>query len=113
MYDNYPHPRLYVTETGRKSLHLIAEKAIRNLDGETSEYEGHILMEWLGVNICKFVFTVERRRSVIDEGLKRCLLAMKDAHAQNNGGILFGFITTGKFWRMIFVGKDSMSTLVV
>ena len=55
-------------------------------------------MDLIEVDIEKFIFVVEAKRSSLGQAMKQCLLAMKDMHDNNRGG---GFVTTGMSWRMI------------
>ena len=58
-------------------------------------------MDLIEVDIEKFIFVVEAKRSSLGQAMKQCLLAMKDMHDNNRGGEVYGFVPTGKSWRMI------------
>lgn len=78
--------------TGR-NIRLRQEKQIISIDGETGGEEEFVVMDVIKIKEKRFVFIVESMRSSIGEGMKPCLLTMKDMRDN-------GFITTGDSWRM-------------
>ncbi|RPB22785.1 hypothetical protein L211DRAFT_765697, partial [Terfezia boudieri ATCC MYA-4762] len=56
----------------------------------------------------EYILIVEAKRSSVGQAMKQCLLAMRDMH-DNNGrqGTIYGFVTTGRDWRMISYDGES------
>ncbi|RPB00103.1 hypothetical protein L873DRAFT_1651080, partial [Choiromyces venosus 120613-1] len=73
-------------------------------------------LELISVNVERFIFIVEVKRS-LGQGLKQCLLAMKDMQEINGEGTVYGFVTTGEQWQMLeydgvsFSKTDAMITV--
>jgi len=100
-------------KTGRK-LRLSREKNIVSKDNKTHGEEEFVVMDRIKVTEEKFVLILEGKRSSTGEGIKQCLLAMRDGW-DNNGmkdSFLYGFVTTGEDWMLYrydgtsFVGTD-------
>ena len=85
--------------TGR-NIRLRREKQIISIDGETGGDEEFVVMDVIKIKEKRFVFVVESKKSSIGEGMKQCLLTMKDMRDNNGTGEVYGFITTGDSWRM-------------
>lgn len=49
----------------------------------------------------EFILVVELNRFSTDLAMMQCIFTMKDAYDINGGGEIFGFVTTGREWRMI------------
>ncbi|RPA94612.1 hypothetical protein L873DRAFT_1700889 [Choiromyces venosus 120613-1] len=58
-------------------------------------------MDFIGVGDRKFVFVVEPKKSSVGHAKRQCLLALKGMGDNNDGGILYGFVTSGEQWQMI------------
>ena len=88
-------------KTGRK-VRLSREKKIVSKDNTTGGEEEFVVMDIINVTEERFVFILEGKRSSTREGIKQCLLAMRDAWDNNdmNDSFLYGFVTTGEHWRM-------------
>ena len=87
----------------RSTIQLSREKEIISIDNATGGQEEFVVMDRISVTERKFVLIVEAKRTSTGEGIKQCLLTMKDAW-ENNGikyGFLYGFVTTGEDWQMI------------
>jgi len=89
-----------IVERGRDIV-LKREKEIIAVDGETGGYQEFVVMDIIGIKEEKFVIVVEAKASCIGLALKQCLLALKDMLVNNGGGLVYGFVTTGEFWRMV------------
>ncbi|KAF8534429.1 hypothetical protein BDD12DRAFT_809376 [Trichophaea hybrida] len=97
-------------KTGRK-IRLEREKEIISTDNETGGIEEFVVMDRISVTEEKFVLVIEAKRSSLGEAMKQCLLSLNDARDNNSGGEVYGFITTGKSWRMVkYDGRDFCQT---
>ena len=76
-------------ETGRSVPHLRREKAIIPMDSATAGREEFIVMD---VITKKFVLVVESRKSCTGEGMKHCLLAMRDMYDNSWVGSVYGLL---------------------
>lgn len=90
-----------ILKTGRDSIQLLREKEIVSRDGVTGGNEEFVVMDLISVKERNYVFVVEAKRSSLGQAMKQCLLAMKDMRGNNGAGKVYGFVTTGKSWRMI------------
>lgn len=86
-------------ETGR-NIRLRREKEIIAMDSATAGKEEFIVIDVISISEKKFVLVVESKKSCTGEGMKQCLLAMRDMYDNNGGGSVYGFVTTGPYWRM-------------
>ncbi|KAF8416005.1 hypothetical protein EV426DRAFT_688018 [Tirmania nivea] len=88
-------------KTGRK-LRLTREKRIVSTDNTVLGEEEFVVMDRVSVTEQKFVCIVEGKGSSTGEGVKQCLLAMKDAWDNNamKESFLYGFVTTGEDWML-------------
>ena len=92
----------FIRITGRKSIQLWREKEIISVDGETGGTEEFVMVDLVSVTKERFVLIVEAKSSSLGQAMRQCLVAMKDMGDKNaDGGILYGFITTGESWRML------------
>ena len=82
-------------------MRLEREKAIISTDKETGGEEEFVVVDRISVGEEGFVIIIEGKQGTSGEALKQCLLSLKDARDQNSGGAVYGFITTGEFWRML------------
>ncbi|RPA90860.1 hypothetical protein L873DRAFT_376842 [Choiromyces venosus 120613-1] len=87
-------------KTGR-DIYLQREKQITAVDLKTGGYQEFVLVDLIGVGNQKFVFVVEAKKSSLGEAKRQCLLAMKDMGDRNDGGVVYGFVTTGEQWQML------------
>ena len=100
-----------------QNLCLKREKAIIVKDGEMSGNQQFVMVDLVGVNDRKFVFVVEAKNESLGEAKKLCLVTMKDIGEMNEGGVVYGFITTGEDWKMLrfdgttFTQSESFSVL--
>ncbi|RPB28987.1 hypothetical protein L211DRAFT_776546 [Terfezia boudieri ATCC MYA-4762] len=68
-------------------------------------------MDRISVTEEKFVLIVEAKRASTGQAIKQCVLSLKDAWDNNEGGEVYGFVTLGEQWRMIkFDGKSFVAT---
>ncbi|KAF8418383.1 hypothetical protein EV426DRAFT_318548 [Tirmania nivea] len=88
-------------KTGRKKVRLLREKQIISTDLETGGFEEFVVVDAVSVTEHKYVLIVEAKRGLLGAGLGQCLLSLKDMSDNNNGGVVYGFITTGDNWRML------------
>lgn len=65
-------------------------------------------MDVIGVNKEEYILIVEARRTSVSLALKQCLLSMRETQLHNEGGKVFGFITTGGHWRMIMYDENDL-----
>ncbi|KAF8453101.1 hypothetical protein BGX38DRAFT_1141702 [Terfezia claveryi] len=91
----------FINTTGRENVQLQFEKEIISTDGETGGEEEIVAIDLIEVDIEKFIFVVGAKRSSLGQAMKQCLLSMKDMHDNNGGGEIYGFVTTGRGWRML------------
>jgi len=76
-------------------------------------------MDRIKVTEQKFVCIVEGKRGSIGEGVKQCLLALKDGWENNNlkDSFLYGLVTMGENWEVYryngtsFVATEKFSVL--
>lgn len=105
-----------VTDSKRKSgrdLRLTREKKIISTDNTLVGEEEFIVMDRIKITEQKFVCIMEGRRGSTGEGVKQCLLALKDGWENNNlkDSFLYGFVTTGEDWKMYrYDGKSFVAT---
>ncbi|KAF8454351.1 hypothetical protein BGX38DRAFT_1328574 [Terfezia claveryi] len=79
LFDYSPIIYEFRRKTGREEVKLFKEKLIISTDLETGGFGGELL----------------------GAGMGQCLLSMKDMGDNNNGGFVYGFVTTGDSWRML------------
>jgi len=89
-----------VRNTGR-SIRLRREREIVSVDGETGGNEEFVVVDEITVEKDKFVLIIEAKRSSTGQALKQIMLSLKDARDNNEGGTVYGFITTGQHWKML------------
>lgn len=89
----------FVRETGRDQIRVLVEKRIVSTDGNTSGRQEIVVVEQVGPKAEQLIFIVACEKC--EDGLMQCLLAMYDAYQSNGKGSIFGFVTTGKRWRML------------
>ena len=95
---------------GRKGVRLEKEKAIISTDKETGGEEEFVVVDRISVGEERLVIIIEGKKGTTGEVLKQCLLSLREARDQNSGGAVYGFITTGEFWRMLmYDGTFQMS----
>ncbi|KAI5839541.1 hypothetical protein DFP73DRAFT_561263 [Morchella snyderi] len=103
-----------VTEFKRKTgrnVRLRREKEIISTDNETGGMEEFVVMDRISVEDNRFVVIMEAKKVALGEGMKQCLLSLKDARDNNGGGEVYGFVTTGSQWQMIrYDGTSFIST---
>ncbi|KAI5799188.1 hypothetical protein DFH27DRAFT_559923 [Peziza echinospora] len=87
-------------KTGR-DVRLRREKEIISVTGETGGREEFVVVDLVTVGEEQFILMVEGKRSSLGQAMKQCLLAMKDMRDNNGEGKVYGFVTTGEFWRML------------
>ena len=95
-------------QVGRKrDVQLRREKVIVSTDGETGGKEEFVVVDLISVTEEKFLLIIEAKRPSLENAMKQCLLAMKDAGDNNSEGKVYGFVTTGESWRMLsYDGRD-------
>lgn len=99
-----------VQKTGRR-LRLKREKVIISAAGPTSGREEFVVMDRVAIGFQKFVLIIEGKRGSIGRAMAQIFLAMKTARDHNEGGILYGFVTTGEDWRMVsYDGSEFVET---
>ena len=54
-----------------------------------------------GLEGSQYVLVAESKKSPTGEAKRQCMLAMNDMWDHNNSGEVYGFVTTGEWWRMI------------
>jgi len=92
----------FINTTGRENVQLRFEKEIVSTDGETGGEEEHVVVDLIELKREDYILIVEAKRTSVGQAMKQCLLAMKDMHDSNGDqGTIYGFVTTGKSWRMI------------
>ncbi|KAF8418620.1 hypothetical protein EV426DRAFT_618912 [Tirmania nivea] len=96
--------------TGR-DIRLEREKDIISVGGKTGGMEEFVVMDRISVTEERFVLIVEAKRASTGQAIKQCVLSLKDAWDNNEGGEVYGFVTSGEQWRMIkFDGKSFVAT---
>ena len=91
----------YIDYAKQRRVQLLYEKAITSKDGTTGGEQEFVVVDVIGVDKEEYIFVVEAKRTSMPLALKQCLLSMMDAQLHNQGGKVYGFITTGEDWRMI------------
>ena len=88
-------------KTGRK-VRLSREKKIVSKDNTTCGEGEFVVMDRINVTEEKVVLILEGKRSSTGEGVKQCLLAMRDAWDNNDvkDSFLYGFVTIVEDWMM-------------
>ena len=85
-----------------------------SVGSETSGYEEFVVVDEILWKQQKFVLAIEAKRGSLGQGMRQCLLAMKDMRDNNGGGAVFGFVTTGEFWKMLrYDGKSFQITRAI
>ena len=87
--------------TGRSFVKLFREKQLLSTDTETGGFEEFVVVDAISLRHKKYIFLVEAKRVSLAAGMGQCMLAMKDMGGRNNGGVVYGFVTTGDSWRML------------
>lgn len=97
-------------KTERK-IRLDREREVISIGNETGGITEFVVVDRISVMKEESVLVIEVKGSSLGEGIKQCLLSLKDARDNNCGGEVYGFTTTGKSWRMIkYDGKDFLQT---
>lgn len=97
--------------TGRESIRLLSEKELVSIDRETDDMEKFVEVNRVSLGEGRFILIVKAMRYSLGQTVKQCLLAMKDLCDRNNGGDVYGFVTTGTHWQMIrYDGKSFVAT---
>ena len=92
----------FMVSSGRQGLRLRTEKDIVSKDGETGGTEAVVVIDRITYDDEKSILVVEAKRSSLGQALKMCLLVLKDMGDNNDDGSkVYGFVTTGKSWKMI------------
>jgi hypothetical protein len=68
---------------------------------QTGGAEEFVVVGKISLGKEKFIFAIEAKRSSPGLATKQCLLAVRDMRDTNAGGNVYGFVTTGKAWRML------------
>jgi len=104
----------FIRKTGRTTIQLSREKVIVSEDEQTDGYEEFVVVDEIAVSEEKCLLIIEAKRSSVLQATKQLMLAMKDARGVNQGGIIYGFVTTGEQWRMVkYDGKSFSKTEVM
>jgi len=82
-------------------LYLQREREIIAKDTKTGGLQEFVGVDFVGVGQRKFVFVVEAKKSSAGKAKRQCLLALKDIGDNNDGGIVYGFVTTAEQWQVI------------
>ncbi|KAF8416250.1 hypothetical protein EV426DRAFT_721862 [Tirmania nivea] len=90
-----------VTDSKRKTgrdIRLTREKKIVSTDNTFVGEQEFVVMDRIKITEQKFVCIMEGKRVSTGEGVKQCLLALKDGWENNNlkDSFLYGFVTTGE-----------------
>lgn len=80
---------------------LRREKEIISPDSKTGGYGEFVVVEKCGPGVCESYILIIESKPSPGEGIKHCLLAMKDMWSNNARGKVYGFVTTGDDWRML------------
>ena len=73
-----------------------------------------MVVDEIAVSEEKCLLIIEAKRSSMLQATKQLVLAMKDARGGNQGGIIYGFVTTREQWRMVkYDGKSFSKTEVM
>ena len=91
----------FILRTGRENVQLRSEEGIVSTDSEADGEGEFAFVDLMQVRIEEFILIVEAKRSSLGQAMKQCLLAMKDMHDNNSVGEVYGFVTTGKSWKML------------
>jgi len=102
----------FIRKTGRTTIQLSREKVVVPEDEQTGGYEEFVVVDEIAVSEEKCLLIIEAKRSSVSQATKQLMLAMKDARDQ--GGIIYGFVTTGGQWRMVkYDGKSFSQTEIM
>lgn len=83
----------------QRGRHVITKKPYYPEYEEAEEQ--FVVVDQLSVTKEMYVLIIEAKSSSLDEALKHCLLALKDARDNNREGVVYGFVTNGETWRML------------
>lgn len=90
--------------TGRESVGLLSETELVSIDRETDDMGGFVVVNRVSLGEGR---VIEATRYSLGQTVKQCLLVIKDLCDRNNGGDVYGFVTTGTHWQMIrYDGKS-------
>jgi len=94
--------------TTNRKLHLLREKEIISTDAKTEGFQEFACINKIETGDEKFVFVIEAKKANLLGGKIQCMLSLKDTSDNNrDGGVLYGFVTTGEEWQMIrYDGKE-------
>ncbi|KAF8430201.1 hypothetical protein EV426DRAFT_708345 [Tirmania nivea] len=96
---SYPR-RIHIYDSSQRSK-LVREKQIISEDLEVGGSEEFVVVDRISVTEEMYVCIIEVKRESLGAAMKQCLLSMKDMGNSNNGGAVFGFVTTGESWSML------------
>jgi len=85
----------------KRNLDLRREKHLISPDRKTHGYQEFVGIDVVRIGERKFVFVVEAKKTDLGLAKKHCFLALKDMQANNGGGTVYGFVTTGEHWQMV------------
>lgn len=88
-------------KTGRQSVWLKSKKELVSPDNQTGGEVEFVVEDLAELESEDFMFVVETKLPNLGQGIKQCVLAMKDMHGNNGSGLVYGFATTGKSWQML------------
>ena len=91
----------FILETGHEHIRLQGERDIISLYEQTGSRADIVSMDVMLSKEQMFIFIVEAKRLSLGQGMIQCLAAVKDGWYLNGGGIVYGFVTTGKYWQML------------
>ncbi|KAF8458055.1 hypothetical protein BGX38DRAFT_1265349 [Terfezia claveryi] len=77
----------YIDTTGRETVQLRSEKELLSTDDDPGREEEHVVVDLIELKREEYILIVEAKRSSV--------------------GTIYGFVTTGKCWRMIIYDGES------
>ncbi|RPA99337.1 hypothetical protein L873DRAFT_1828058 [Choiromyces venosus 120613-1] len=87
------------------------KKKIISEDSETGGHE-ELVVDVISLTKEKYILIVEAYRESLGAAMAQCLLAMKDMGDSNQGGVVYGFVTTEDRWRMLSYDGGSFQVTV-
>lgn len=91
----------FMQRAGRNDIQLFRKKQLMAEDEETGGYEEFMVIDKIEITGKRYILIIEAKKESLGAAIGQCLLAMKDMGDRNQGGVVYGFVTTGDSWRML------------
>lgn len=93
----------------KNTIFIHREKEIVSIDGETGGTEEFVIVDIISVTQTKDILIVESKRENLIQGIKQCLLSLKDSWDNNKDNKpIYGLLTDGIDWRLIIYDSEKI-----